>query len=56
MSRRSPGLLRVLRETDPEHVLVDGTLAECDGVGGSRTDCSPGPVSGASTGRTSMNA
>ncbi|MGC2997304.1 transposase family protein [Streptomyces sp. G35A] len=35
-SKRAPGLLRVLRETDPEHVLLDGTLAECDRVGDSR--------------------
>jgi hypothetical protein len=28
LSRRAPGLLRVLRETDPEHVLLDGTLAD----------------------------
>lgn len=38
MSRRAPGLLRVLRETDPDHVLLDGTLAECDRVGDSRAD------------------
>ena len=30
LSHRAPGLLRVLRETDPDHVLLDGTLAECD--------------------------
>jgi hypothetical protein len=40
LSRRAPGLLRVLRETDPEYVLLDGTLAECDRVGESRTDLS----------------
>lgn len=40
LSRRAPGLLRVLRETDPEHVLLDGTLAECDRVGDSRSDFS----------------
>lgn len=28
LSRRAPGLLRVLWETDPSHVLLDGTLAE----------------------------
>ncbi|MFC9916417.1 transposase family protein [Streptomyces sp. NPDC127197] len=38
LSRRAPGLLRVLRETDPDHVLLDGTLAECDRVGDSRAD------------------
>ncbi len=40
LSHRAPGLLRVLRETDPEHVLIDGTLAECDRVGDSRADFS----------------
>ncbi|MFD3876731.1 transposase family protein [Streptomyces microflavus] len=40
LSRRAPGLLRVLRETDPDHVLLDGTLAECDRVGDSRSDFS----------------
>ncbi len=28
LSRRASGLLRVLREADPDHVLLDGTLAE----------------------------
>ncbi|MFB7032661.1 IS5/IS1182 family transposase, partial [Streptomyces sp. NPDC056295] len=36
LPRRTPGLLRVLRETDPDHVLLDVTLAECDRVGDSR--------------------
>ncbi|MFG6299725.1 helix-turn-helix domain-containing protein, partial [Streptomyces rochei] len=40
MSRRAPGLLLVLRETGPEYVLLDGTLAECDRVGDSRADFS----------------
>ncbi|MEU5437229.1 transposase family protein [Streptomyces sp. NPDC020719] len=40
LARRAPGLLRVLRETDPDHVLLDGTLAECDRVGDSRADFS----------------
>ncbi|WP_193475489.1 transposase family protein, partial [Streptomyces griseomycini] len=40
LSRRAPGPLRVLRETDPHHVLLDGTLAECDRVGDSRADFS----------------
>jgi hypothetical protein len=40
LSKRAPGLLRVLRETGPEHVLLDGTLAECDRGGDSRTDYS----------------
>ncbi|MGC0407318.1 hypothetical protein RKD31_000634 [Streptomyces sp. SAI-163] len=37
---RAPGLLRALRETDPDYVLLDGTLAECDRVGDSRADFS----------------
>jgi hypothetical protein len=40
LSRRAPGLLRILRETDPEYVLLDGTLAECDRVDDSRADFS----------------
>ncbi|MFE5798074.1 transposase family protein [Streptomyces sp. NPDC056503] len=40
LSRKAPGLLRVLRETDPDHILLDGTLAECDRVGDSRADFS----------------
>jgi hypothetical protein len=40
LSKRAPGLLRVLRETDPAHALLDGTLAECDRVGDSRADYS----------------
>jgi hypothetical protein len=34
---RAPGLLRTLREADPDYVLLDGTLAECDRVGDSRS-------------------
>ncbi|MGY3202188.1 hypothetical protein ACVW19_002703 [Streptomyces sp. TE5632] len=37
---KAPGLLKVLRESDPDHVLLDGTLAECDRVGDGRADCS----------------
>ncbi|KOX32999.1 MULTISPECIES: IS5/IS1182 family transposase [unclassified Streptomyces] len=40
LSGRAPGLLRVLRAADPDHVLLDGTLAECDRVGDSRVDFS----------------
>ena len=40
LSDRAPGLLRVLRETDPDYVLLDGTLAECDRVGDGRADFS----------------
>lgn len=39
-AERAAGLLKVLREADPEFVLLNGTLAECDRVGGSRTDYS----------------
>ncbi len=45
LSRRAPGLLRLLRETGPEYVLLDGTLAECDRVGDSRADFSVRPSS-----------
>jgi hypothetical protein len=40
LAERAPGLLKVLREADPEFVLLDGTLAECDRVGDSRADYS----------------
>ncbi|MEY9997159.1 hypothetical protein ABIE67_009191 [Streptomyces sp. V4I8] len=40
LADRAPGLLRSLREADPGHVLLDGTLAECDRVGDSRADYS----------------
>ncbi|MFJ3786222.1 transposase family protein [Streptomyces sp. NPDC090093] len=40
LSGRAPGLLRVLREADPDYVLLDGTLAECDRIGDSRADFS----------------
>ncbi|MDH6222970.1 hypothetical protein M2283_010322 [Streptomyces pseudovenezuelae] len=40
LADRAPGLLRALREADPEYVLLDGTLAECDRVGDSRADFS----------------
>jgi hypothetical protein len=40
LSHQAPGLLRILRETDPDYVLLDGTLAECDRVGDSRADFS----------------
>ncbi|MGW1784535.1 transposase family protein [Streptomyces sp. NPDC002143] len=36
----APGLSRALREADPDHVLIDGTLAECDRAGDSRADFS----------------
>jgi hypothetical protein len=40
LADRSPGLLRALREADPDYVLLDGTLAEGDRVGDSRADFS----------------
>ncbi|WP_328430755.1 transposase family protein [Streptomyces sp. NBC_00453] len=40
LADRAPGLLRALREVDPDYVLLDGTLAECDRVGDSRADFS----------------
>lgn len=38
LADRSPGLLKTLREHDPEFLLLDGTLAESDRVGDSRAD------------------
>ncbi|MDQ0685281.1 transposase [Streptomyces achromogenes] len=40
LAERAPGLLKVLRETDPDYVLLDGTLAECDRLGDGRADYS----------------
>jgi transposase len=40
LAERAPGLLRVLREADPDYILLDGTLAECDRIGDSRADYS----------------
>ena len=40
LAERAPGVLKVLRETDPDYVLLDGTLAECDRVGDGRADFS----------------
>ncbi|MFI1035235.1 transposase family protein [Streptomyces sp. NPDC020951] len=40
LAERAPGLLKVLRETDADFVLLDGTLAECDRVGDGRADYS----------------
>ncbi|WJV44105.1 transposase family protein [Streptomyces flavofungini] len=36
LTARAPDLLKTLREHDPDFVLLDGTLAECDRVGDSR--------------------
>jgi hypothetical protein len=38
LAARAPGLLRALREADPEFVLPDGTLAECERLGEGRAD------------------
>ncbi|MFF1459376.1 transposase family protein [Streptomyces sp. NPDC058330] len=40
LAGQAPGLPKVLRGTDPEYVLLDGTLAECDRMGDGRTDYS----------------
>ncbi len=40
LAERAPGLLKVLRETKADFVLLDGTLAECDRVGDGRADYS----------------
>ncbi|MFD7020405.1 transposase family protein [Streptomyces sp. NPDC059928] len=40
LAGRAPGLLRVLRAHDPDYVLPDGTLAECDRLGEGRSDYS----------------
>jgi DDE superfamily endonuclease/Helix-turn-helix of DDE superfamily endonuclease len=40
LADRAPGLLRALREADPDYVLLDGTLVKCDRVGDSRADYS----------------
>lgn len=40
LAERAPGVLKVLRETDPDYVLLDGTLAECGRVGDGRADYS----------------
>ncbi|GAA2923482.1 transposase family protein [Streptomyces enissocaesilis] len=40
LAARAPGLLRTLREHDPDFALLDGTLAECDRVGDGRADYS----------------
>lgn len=37
---RAPGLLKVLREVDPDFVLLDGTLTACDRLGEGRADYS----------------
>ncbi|MER6522803.1 transposase family protein, partial [Streptomyces sp. NPDC001553] len=36
LADRAPGLLKTLREHDPDYVLLDGTLCECDRLGDGR--------------------
>lgn len=38
LAAQAPGLLKALRESDPDYVLLDGTLAECDRLGDGRAD------------------
>jgi hypothetical protein len=40
LAEQAPGLVKTLRAHDPDFVLVDGTLAECDRVGDGRADYS----------------
>ena len=40
LAERAPCLLKTLREHDPDFVLLDGTLAECDRAGDRRADYS----------------
>ncbi|MBM7443153.1 hypothetical protein JOC24_006601 [Streptomyces sp. HB132] len=40
LAERAPGLLKTLREHEPDSVLLDGILAECDRVGDGRADYS----------------
>ncbi|WEH30910.1 transposase [Streptomyces sp. AM 3-1-1] len=40
LADQTPGLLKTLRVHDPDFVLLDGTLAECDRVGDGRADYS----------------
>jgi hypothetical protein len=40
LADRAPGLLKAPRGAAPDHVLLDGTLTECDRIGDSRADYS----------------
>ncbi|MFH8445993.1 transposase family protein [Streptomyces sp. NPDC018026] len=40
LAERAPGLLKVLRESNPDFALLDGTLAECDRIGDGTADYS----------------
>jgi hypothetical protein len=37
---RAPSLVKALRRAKPEHVLIDGTIAECDRAGDGQKDYS----------------
>lgn len=52
LAERAPGLLKVLRETGPGFVVLDGTLAECDRVGDGQADYSARHRSPALPGRS----
>ncbi|MER7815485.1 transposase family protein [Streptomyces sp. NPDC096153] len=41
LAARAPGPLKVLRESTPDCVLLDGTLAECHRLGDGRADYTP---------------
>ncbi|KUN25532.1 transposase [Streptomyces antibioticus] len=40
LAEQAPGLLKTFRASEPDCVLLDGTLAECDRVGDGRADYS----------------
>ncbi len=40
LAARAPGLLKALREHEPQYVLLDGTLAECERLGDGQADYS----------------
>ncbi|HEY8985374.1 MAG TPA: transposase family protein [Streptomyces sp.] len=40
LADKAPGLLKALREADPDYALPDGTVAECDRVGDGQADYS----------------
>lgn len=41
LAERAPGLLKTLCEHEPDFVVLNGTLADCDRVGDGRADHSP---------------
>jgi hypothetical protein len=38
LADRAPGLLKALREPDPDYVLMDGTFSERDRLGDGRAE------------------